>query len=68
MSQEFFLCVGAVFMYRNSFRIPGDGMPHPRAYPMFHNKINFWMITNFILSIKNVFEVKIPSGLIVEIR
>ena len=68
MSQEFFLCVGAVFVCRNSFRIPWDGMPHPRAYPMFHDEINFLIIPNFILSIRNFFEVKIPSGLIVEIR
>ena len=43
-------------------------MRHPRAYPMFHDEINFLMIYNFILSINNFFEVKIPSGLIVEIR
>ena len=68
MSQEFFLCVGAVFVCRNSFRIPWDGMPHPQAYPMFHDKINFWMIYCFIFSISNFFEVKITFGLIVEIR
>ena len=67
MSQEFFLCVGAVFVCRNSFRIPWDGMPHPQAYSMFYDKINFWMIPNFILSIKIFFEVEIPSGLIMEI-
>ena len=43
-------------------------MPHPQAYPMFHDEINFWMIPNFIFSVSNFFEVKIPSGLIVEIR
>ena len=67
-SQEFFLCVGAVFVCRNSFCIPWDGIPHPWAYHMFHDEINFLMISNFILSIRNFFEVKIPSGLIVEIR
>ena len=67
MSQEFFLCVGAVFVCRNSFRIPWDGMPHPWAYPIFHDEINFWMIPNFILSVKKFFKVKIPSTLIMEI-
>ena len=64
MSQEFFLVRGC----RNSFQIPWDGMRHPRGYPMFHDEINFWMIPNFILSVNNFFKVKIPSGLIVEIR
>ena len=67
MSQKFFLFMGAVFVCRNSFHVPWDGMPHPWAYPMFHDEINFWMISIFIFSIKNFFEVKIPSGLIMEI-
>ena len=43
-------------------------MPYPRAYPMFYDEINFWMIPTLILNISNFFEVKILSDLNVKIH
>ena len=68
MSQEFFFCVGAIFVCKNSFHIPWDGMPHPRAYPILHDEIIFLVIPNLILNIKNSFKVKIPSSLNMKIH